>query len=403
MSTATSLRELLGSPGMVIAPGAYDAIGARLIEQAGFAAVYMTGAGTSPHAAFPTSAFCSMSEMVDNAAVMARATHIPLIADADTGYGNELNVTRTVREYEARGVAAIHIEDQVSPKRCGHLEGKEVISRDEFVSKIRAAVEARRSKEFVVIARTDARAMLGLDEAIWRANASLEAGADMAFVEATQKLEEIAQVPKQVRGPCLLNVVPGGRTPIIDLREVERMGYKLAILPGLMLKAAIEAGDAALAELKATHLAAKGHAERCADLPSLRRRRVGCRFAPDSTPARPWKAGERHGREDSVRQVVGRTRRSRPGRWLGAAAHRSPSAARSVRSPGAGEVAARGLPLHNPELVFSTPDHAVSSQPGRMASPSRSAESCMAHSRREAPRWACACSTWASRAKASCT
>jgi 2-methylisocitrate lyase-like PEP mutase family enzyme len=257
MSTATSLRELLGSPGMVIAPGAYDAIGARLIEQAGFAAVYMTGAGTSAARGFPDFGLLSMSEMVDNAAVMARATHIPLIADADTGYGNELNVTRTVREYEARGVAAIHIEDQVSPKRCGHLEGKEVISRDEFVSKIRAAVEARRSKEFVVIARTDARAMLGLDEAIWRANASLEAGADMAFVEATQSVEEIAQVPKHVRGPCLLNVVPGGRTPSIDLREVERMGYKLAILPGLMLKAAIEAGDAALAELKATHLPPK--------------------------------------------------------------------------------------------------------------------------------------------------
>jgi 2-methylisocitrate lyase-like PEP mutase family enzyme len=257
MSTATSLRELLGSPGMVIAPGAYDAIGARLIEQAGFAAVYMTGAGTSAARGFPDFGLLSMSEMVDNAAVMARATNIPLIADADTGYGNELNVTRTVREYEARGVAAIHIEDQVSPKRCGHLDGKEVISRDEFVSKIRAAVEARRSREFVVIARTDARAMHGLDEAIWRANASLEAGADMVFVEATQSVEEIAAVPRQVRGPCLLNVVPGGRTPNIDLREVERMGYKLAILPGLMLKAAIEAGDAALAELKATHLPPK--------------------------------------------------------------------------------------------------------------------------------------------------
>lgn len=257
MSTATSLRELLGSPGMVIAPGAYDAIGARLIEQAGFAAVYMTGAGTSAARGFPDFGLLSMSEMVDNAAVMARATNIPLIADADTGYGNELNVTRTVREYEARGVAAIHIEDQVSPKRCGHLDGKEVISRDEFVSKIRAAVEARRSREFVVIARTDARALHGLDEAIWRANASLEAGADMVFVEATQSVEEIAAVPRQVRGPCLLNVVPGGRTPNIDLREVERMGYKLAILPGLMLKAAIEAGDAALAELKATHLPPK--------------------------------------------------------------------------------------------------------------------------------------------------
>ena len=256
MSTPLSLRQQLAAPGMVIAPGAYDGIGARLIEQAGFGAVYMTGAGTSAARGFPDFGLLSMSEMVDNAAVMARSCSIPLIADADTGYGNELNVTRTVREYEARGVAAIHIEDQVSPKRCGHLDGKVVVSREEFVSKIRAAVEARKGKEFVVIARTDARAMHDLDEAIWRANAALEAGADLAFVEATQTVEEAAAVPQRVKGPCLLNVVPGGRTPVYDLRQAEEMGYKLAILPGLMLKAAIEAGDAALIELKKTRVAA---------------------------------------------------------------------------------------------------------------------------------------------------
>jgi 2-methylisocitrate lyase-like PEP mutase family enzyme len=249
------MKALLQRPGMLIAPGAYDGIGARLIEQAGFAAVYMTGAGTSAARGYPDFGLLTMSEMVENAAVMARSVGIPLIADADTGYGNELNVTRTVREYEARGVAAIHIEDQVSPKRCGHLDGKEVVSREEFVSKIRAAVEARRSSEFVIIARTDARAMMSLDEAVWRGNAALEAGADMVFVEATQTLEEVAAVPRQVKGPCLLNVVPGGRTPIFDLREAEAMGYKLAILPGLMLVAAIQAGDAALAQLKSTHKA----------------------------------------------------------------------------------------------------------------------------------------------------
>ena len=254
-SAPASLKALLQRPGMLIAPGAYDGIGARLIEQAGFAAVYMTGAGTSAARGYPDFGLLTMSEMVENAAVMARSVGIPLIADADTGYGNELNVTRTVREYEARGVAAIHIEDQVSPKRCGHLDGKEVVSREEFVSKIRAAVEARRSSEFVIIARTDARAMMSLDEAVWRGNAALEAGADMVFVEATQTLEEVAAVPRQVKGPCLLNVVPGGRTPIFDLREAEAMGYKLAILPGLMLVAAIQAGDAALAQLKSTHKA----------------------------------------------------------------------------------------------------------------------------------------------------
>lgn len=254
---ALQLRQLLAAPRMVIAPGAYDAIGARLIEQAGFKAVYMTGAGTSAARGFPDFGLLDMGEMVDNAATMARSISVPLIADADTGYGNELNVTRTVREYESRGVAAIHVEDQVSPKRCGHLDGKEVIAREEFVSKIRAAVEARRTKDFVVIARTDARAVLSLDEAIWRANAALDAGADMAFVEATQTIEEVAAVPKHVKGPCLLNVVPGGRTPIFDLRQAEEMGYRLAILPGLMLKATIEAGDAALAELKRTHQAPK--------------------------------------------------------------------------------------------------------------------------------------------------
>ncbi|VTU19576.1 isocitrate lyase/PEP mutase family protein [Variovorax sp. RA8] len=253
--THTSLRELLAAPDMLIAPGAYDGIGARLIEQAGFSAVYMTGAGTAAARGYPDFGLLDMGEMVANAATMARAISVPLIADADTGYGNELNVTRTVREYESRGVAAIHIEDQVSPKRCGHLDGKEVVSRAEFVSKIRAAVDARRTKEFVIIARTDARAMLSLEEAIWRGNAALDAGADLVFVEATQSLEEVAAVPKAVKGPCLLNVVAGGRTPIFDLREAEAMGYKLAILPGLMLAAAIQAGDSALAQLKATHKA----------------------------------------------------------------------------------------------------------------------------------------------------
>src|SRR5262245_52843965 len=168
-----NLRERLQSPGMLVAPGAYDAIGARLIEQAGFGAVYMTGAGTSAAHGFPDFGLLCMSEMVENAAVMARSVAIPLIADADTGYGNELNVTRTVREYEARGVAAIHIEDQVSPKRCGHLDGKEIIPTAEFVAKIRAAVAARRDPDFVIIARTDSRAVAGFDEAIARANDAL--------------------------------------------------------------------------------------------------------------------------------------------------------------------------------------------------------------------------------------
>lgn len=250
MSPAHTLRHLLDEPGMLVAPGAYDAIGARLIEQAGFKAAYMTGAGTSLARGYPDLGLLTMREMVDNAEAMARSCAIPLIADADTGFGNELNVTRCVTEYETRGVAAIHLEDQVMPKRCGHTDGKELVSRQEFIAKIRAAVAARQNPDFMLIARTDARAVVGMQEAIWRANAALDAGADMAFVEAPQTLDEVAQVPKSVHGPCLLNVVPGGRTPISNLQDAKDLGYKLAILPGLMLMASIDAGDAALAALQ---------------------------------------------------------------------------------------------------------------------------------------------------------
>jgi 2-methylisocitrate lyase-like PEP mutase family enzyme len=243
------LRELLAGPDLIQAPGGYDAIAARLAEQSGFPAVYMTGAGTSAALGYPDYGLLTMTEMVQNASAMARATSLPLIADADTGYGNELNVTRTVREFEACGVAAIHIEDQEAPKRCGHLDGKSVISREEFVIKIRAAAAARRNPDFVIIARTDARAVIDLDEAIQRANLALKAGADMAFVEAVQTLEEMASVPKRVEGPCLLNVVPGGKTPIVTAREAQEMGYRMAIYPGLALRAAVGAIDTALAEL----------------------------------------------------------------------------------------------------------------------------------------------------------
>ena len=252
MNAATRLRQLLARPEMLIAPGAYDGITARLVEQAGYPAVYMTGAGTAAAHGYPDFGLVTMTEMVENAAVLARTVSVPVIADADTGYGNELNVTRSVLEYEARGIAAIHIEDQVSPKRCGHLDGKEVTSQEEFVSKIRAAVAARRNPDFVIIARTDARAVMGLDDAVKRANAALAAGADMAFVEAAQTMEEVAAVPRLVNGSCLLNVVPGGKTPLFNLSEAQEMGYRLAILPGILLKTVIEHCDATLQALKET-------------------------------------------------------------------------------------------------------------------------------------------------------
>jgi len=250
-----SLRELFDAGETVLAPGCYDALGARLVEEAGFPAAYVTGFGSAAsHLGRPDIGLMSLPEMVDQARRIAGAIDIPVVADADTGYGNSINVIRTVREYEAAGVAAIHIEDQVMPKKCGHMEGKEVVPAREMVAKVQAAVAARRSPDFLIIARTDARAVAGLDEAIGRANAALEAGADMAFVEAPQTMDELAAVPKRVAGPCLLNVVRGGKTPEIDLRAAQAMGYRLAIVPGLLLKAVIGACDTALAELKATHV-----------------------------------------------------------------------------------------------------------------------------------------------------
>lgn len=248
--SARTLRDLLAEPQIVAAPGCYDGLTARLAEQAGFPAVYMTGAGVSAAAGFPDFGLLTQTEMITAAGVLTRSVSAPVIADADTGYGNELNVTRTVREYERVGVSAIHIEDQMSPKRCGHLDGKEVIPKAEFLSKIRAAVAARSDPDFILIARTDARATLDLDEAIDRANGALACGADMVFVEAPRSLEEMAAIPARVNGPCLLNIVPGGRTPQVSLADAQAMGFRLAILPGMLLIPILVAVDSALIRLR---------------------------------------------------------------------------------------------------------------------------------------------------------
>src|SRR5580658_8374670 len=263
MTKASQLRELLRQDGMITAPGAYDCITARMIEQAGFGAVYMTGAGTAAALGYPDYGLVTMSEMVENAGRIAAAVSVPVIADADTGYGNELNVVRTVREYEQHGVAGIHIEDQGFPKKCGHLENKAIIPLEDYVAKIRAAVSARSDPDFLIIARTDARAVLGFEEAIRRANASLDAGADMAFVEAPETLEEVASVPRFVHGPCLLNTVWRGKTPDVALDDAQAMGYKLAILPVLLFNAVVGVCDRMLGELKQ----ARRHPLPVADLP----------------------------------------------------------------------------------------------------------------------------------------
>jgi 2-methylisocitrate lyase-like PEP mutase family enzyme len=249
MSRAARLRALLKQD-MLVAPGAYDCITARTIAQAGFSAVYMTGAGTAATLGYPDYGLVTMSEMADNAGRIAAAVDVPVIADADTGYGNELNTTRTVREYERRGVAGLHIEDQGFPKKCGHLDNKVIVPLDEYLAKVRAAVAARANPDFVIIARTDSRAVLGLEEAIRRANAALQAGADMAFVEAPQTMEEVAAVPKLVKGPCLFNNVWKGKSPDVAFDEARKMGYRLVIVPGMLFKAVIGTCDAVLKEMK---------------------------------------------------------------------------------------------------------------------------------------------------------
>jgi len=249
-SAAARLRQLLRREGLLVAPGAYECIGARVIEQAGFEAVYMTGAGTAATLGYPDYGLVTMSEMAENAGRLVSALRVPVIADADTGYGNELNVTRTVREYERRGVAGLHIEDQGFPKKCGHLDNKVVIPLDDYLAKIRAAAAAKADPDFLLIARTDARAVIGFEEAVRRMNAALAAGADMAFLEAPQTREEVEAVPKLVKGPCLLNVVSGGKTPVLDLAYAEQLGFKMAILPGILFQTAIDAFDTALAQVK---------------------------------------------------------------------------------------------------------------------------------------------------------
>ncbi|MEM7255164.1 MAG: isocitrate lyase/PEP mutase family protein [Pseudomonadota bacterium] len=250
MNAGQHLRDLIAADEMVVAPGAYDGLTARLVEQAGFSCVYMTGGGTAAGFGYPDYGLLTMSEMVENAARLVDATSLPVISDADNGYGNELNVYRTVQAFEKAGVAAIHIEDQVFPKRCGHLENKELVSLDDYLAKIRAAADARRSEQFVIIARTDARADLGFAEAVDRCNAAIEAGADIAFLEAPQTLDEIAQAPRDINGPCLLNVVHKGKTPEVAFADAQAMGYRVAIVPAVLLVNIVGACDEALQAMK---------------------------------------------------------------------------------------------------------------------------------------------------------
>jgi carboxyvinyl-carboxyphosphonate phosphorylmutase len=248
----STLRRLIAGDQPIVAPGAYDALSARLIESAGFDVVYMTGFGSAASLlGRPDVGLLGLGEMADQVRRVTGAVDVPVVADADTGYGNAINVIRTVQEYERAGVAALHLEDQVLPKRCGHMEGKAVISSAEMVGKVHAAVDARRDPDLVLIARTDARAPEGLDAAVRRAWAYREAGADMLFIEALPDLDEITTVAEEFAGvPLVFNWAEGGRTPPLPLEQIADLGFTMIICPITALLSATAAITDALRQLR---------------------------------------------------------------------------------------------------------------------------------------------------------
>lgn len=253
MPSPTSLRQRLSQPGLVIAPGVYDMVSLRLADTFGFDALYMTGFGTvASHMGLPDAGLATYSDMVGRVKAMAGMARSPLIADGDTGYGGLLNVRHTVQGYEAAGAQAIQLEDQEYPKKCGHTPGRRVIPMEDMVRKIRVAVDSRRSSNFLVIARTDARTSLGLDEALRRAEAYARAGADILFVESPESEEEMRKIGQAVDKPLLANMVEGGRTPVLSHSELESIGYKLAIFPVTALLAATQAMKTVYAQFQRT-------------------------------------------------------------------------------------------------------------------------------------------------------
>jgi len=252
MTPAQKLREVLVAPGLEVVPGCFDALSAKLAADAGFKATFMSGfAVSAARLGQPDTGLISFGEMLDNLRnCVSGAARIPLIGDGDTGYGNALNVQRTVVEYARAGAAAVMIEDQVSPKKCGHTRGKQVIAREEARMKIRAAVDARRDADILILARTDARAVHGFDEALERCCDFETEGADIIFLEAPENQMEMRRFCEAMRKPCMANMVPGGKTPILSPQELQNVGYKVALYPVMLMSAAIAAMQAALAALR---------------------------------------------------------------------------------------------------------------------------------------------------------
>lgn len=247
MTNARSeLRSLLRGTEILLAPGVFDGMGAKLVEKAGFPVVYATGGGIARSMGFPDLGLLSFAEVLQRVKEIARATALPVIADADTGYGSAVNVIRTVKEFEDAGVAALHIEDQIFPKRCGHYEGQSLVSTDEMAGKIEAAVHARTDPSMVVIARTDSRSVFGLDEAIKRARIFLQSGADAIFIEAPRSAEELETIGREIRAPLVYNMTDSGKSPMLPPAQLQELGFKIMLFPSDLQRAFIGAARTVL-------------------------------------------------------------------------------------------------------------------------------------------------------------
>ena len=250
MRATTRLRQLIAGADVVVAPGVYDALGARLVARAGFSALYATGGGIARSMGYPDLGLLSPREIADRLANIVEHAAVPVIADADTGYGNALNVHRAVREFERAGVAGFHLEDQTFPKRCGHYDDKAVVPTGEMTQKLRAARDAATDADLVLIARTDALAVEGLDAAIERAQAYAEAGADVIFVEAPVSEAQIEAIARRVPHPKLINMFQGGKTPLVPLARLSELGYRIVIIPSDLQRAAIRAMEDVLLAIR---------------------------------------------------------------------------------------------------------------------------------------------------------
>jgi 2-methylisocitrate lyase-like PEP mutase family enzyme len=251
MNSRQVLKQLFKRDRLLVAPGCFDGLSARLVEEAGFDAAYLSGGALARSMGIPDIGLVTMSEVIERAAQVVSAVKIPIIADADTGYGNAVNLVRSVKEFERTGVAAIHIEDQITPKRCGHLDGKEVIPLAEMEKKLEAALASRSDPDFCIIARTDTRGVHGLEDAIRRGRAFAKLGVDAVFVEAPQSEAELEEIPRAIPNvPLLVNVFKGGKTPMLPVERLQQMGYRIAIYPSETQRAAIHAMRQALGLLK---------------------------------------------------------------------------------------------------------------------------------------------------------